>query len=76
MSKENLRSSQSNLTQSKSNLLGSKSNLSARSFSGSLKNIKVKEAPPPAPVPNTGNDQPVAPSIIYENTYKTKPDRK
>jgi glycerol dehydrogenase-like iron-containing ADH family enzyme len=46
-------------------------------MSGSLKNIKVKEVPTSAPVPTAAsNDQPVAPSIIYENTYKTKPDRK
>jgi len=49
-------------------------------MSGSLKNLKVKDAkdaPPSARVLTAaGNDQPVAPTIIYENTYKTKPDRK
>ena len=81
MSKENLsKGSRSNISLSKSNISGSKSNISGskssllnRSMSGSLKNIRAKDIPAPVAAPN---DQPVAPSIIYENTFKTKPDRK
>ena len=70
MSKENLKGSKGTLTASKSRLSMIQSSPGSRS--GSLRNIAKKEVP----APNPTNDQVSGPAIIYENTFKTKPDRK
>ncbi|KAL2911985.1 hypothetical protein HK105_208532 [Polyrhizophydium stewartii] len=80
-SKENIAGSRSNLAGSKSNLAGSKSNLAgsksnlAGSRAASLRNLGGKAAPGGPPGGGGGRGV-AANAVVFENTYKLKPDKK
>ncbi|KAJ3334345.1 Transcription factor iws1 [Blyttiomyces sp. JEL0837] len=73
----NKNASSMNMRGSKENLRGSKQDLSGglSSKHGSLRNLASKAAPVAAPPPPADLAPPTN-ALVYENTYKLKPDRK
>ena len=72
LAKSTLSASKSNLLSSKNALAGSKGNLASSRF-GSMRSLKNGAA---GNETGDSNQTPAANAIVYENTYKLKPDKK